>query len=215
VSEGTVNATSRRRRLPFLAILLSVLIPGVGQIYMGERYRGVTILLSELVTLLTTFWYHVPVWYIVPVIIWLWNIWDVYKLVNGSKKSLLIVFVSMLIMGYGIGWQITEIDLSAFTRNLDRASAIIGPMFRPDFFAHREELKTAWSPIEVPCGPNPPPATNTINGITVKLSTDCTALGGSFSLQASGLQPNTQTLLYWSTPIGDKLPLGGGHAMPL
>jgi phosphonate transport system permease protein len=215
VSAGATQKSTGHKRSPVLAILLSVIFPGVGQIYIGERYRGVTILLSELVTLLTTLWYHVPFWYIVPVLIWLWNIWDVYGLVNGSKKSLLIVFVAMLIMGYAIGWQVTEIDLSAFTRNLDRAASILGPMFHPDFLARREELKSAWSPIEVPCGPNPPPATNTINGITVKLSADCTVLGGSFTLQASGLQPNTQTLLYWSTPIGDKLPLGGGHSMPL
>lgn len=215
MSAGAAQATSRRRRPLFLAILLSVLIPGVGQIYIGERYRGVTILLSELVTLLTTLWYHVPVWYVVPVLVWLWNIWDIYGLVKGSKKPMLIVFAAMLIMGYGIGWKVTEIDLTAFTRNLDRAAAILVPMFHPDFLANREELRTAWSPIQLPCGPNPPPATNTVNDITVKLSTDCTALGGSFTLQASGLQPNTQTLIYWSTPIGDQLPLGGGHAAPL
>jgi len=215
VSEGALLSTTRRRRQPFLAILLLVLFPGVGQIYLGERYRGVTILISELVSLGTAFWYHVPVWYAVPAVIWLWNIWDAYSLLSDSKKSLLIIFIAMLIMGYGIGWQVTEIDLTAFTRNLDRASAIVGPMFHPDFIDHRETLKAAWSPIEVPCGPNPPPATNTVNGITLSLSTDCTYLGGTFTLDASGLQPNTQTEIYWSTPIGDQLPLGGGHAMPL
>jgi phosphonate transport system permease protein len=215
VSAGAMQASSPRKRRLFLAILLSILFPGVGQIYLGERYRGVTILISELATLLTTFWYHVPLWYIVPVLIWLWNIWDSYNLVNSSKKSMLIIFAAMLIMGYGIGWKVTQIDLLAFTRNLDRASSILVPMFHPDFLAHRETQVAAWSPIELPCGTNPPPASNTINGITVKLSTDCIAPGGTFSLQASGLQPDTQTLIYWSTPIGDALPLGGGHAMPL
>jgi phosphonate transport system permease protein len=215
VSAGAIQTPNRRKRPTFLAILLSVLIPGVGQIYFGERYRGVTILISQLVTLLTTLWYRVPVWYIVPALIWMWNIWDIYSLVKGSKKSMLVVFVVMLVMGYGIGWQVTQIDLSAFTRNLERASSIVVPMFHPDFLAHRQTLKTAWSPIELPCGPNPPLAANTVNGITVQLSVNCTNPGGTFSLQASGLQPDTQTLLYWSTPIGDELPLGGGHAMPL
>jgi phosphonate transport system permease protein len=215
VSAGAVQTTSRRKRPPFLAILLSVLIPGVGQIYMGERYRGVTILISELVTLLITFWYQVPIWFIVPAIIWLWNVWDVYNLINDSKKSMLIVFAAMLIMGYAIGWQVTQIDLSAFTRNLDRAASIVVPMFHPDFLSHQETLVSGWSPIQVPCGPNPPPALNTVNDITVQLSVDCTDPGGTFTMQASGLQPDSQTLLYWSTPIGDALPLGGGHAMPL
>jgi phosphonate transport system permease protein len=215
VSAGAIQTPARRKRPPFLAVLLSILVPGVGQIYLGERYRGVTILLSELVTLLTTLWYHVPAWYSVPVIIWLWNILDVYGLIKGSKKPMLIVFVTMLIMGYGIGWKVTQIDLTAFTRNLGRAASIVVPMFHPDFLSHRETLQSAWSPIQLPCGPNPPPATNTVNDITVKLSADCTALGGSFTIQASGLQPNTQTLIYWSTPIGNQLPLGGGHAAPL
>ena len=215
MSAGATQKPTGHKRSPVLAILLSILFPGVGQIYIGERYRGVTLLISELVTLLTTLWYHVPFWYIVPALIWLWNIWDIYSLVKGSKKPMLIVFVAMLIMGYGIGWKVTEIDLSAFTKNLNRAASILVPMFHPDFIAQREELKTAWSPIQMPCGSNPPPATNTVNGITVKLSVDCIALGGSLTVQASGLQPNTQTLIYWSTPIGDQLPLGAGHSTPL
>jgi phosphonate transport system permease protein len=34
-------------------------------------------------------------------------------------------------------------------------------------------------------------------------------------MQASGLWPDTQTKLYWSTPIGDQQPLGEGHTTSL
>jgi phosphonate transport system permease protein len=215
VRAGAKPAASRRERLPFLAVLLSVLVPGVGQIYWGERYRGVTILISELVTLGIAFWYQVPGWYFVPAIIWLWNIWDAYGQTRGAKKPLLIVIAAMLAMGYGIGWQVTQIDLSAFTRNLDRAASIVVPMFHPDFLVHRQTSNIGWSPIQVPCGKNPPPATNTVNGINVKLSVDCSILGGTIDVQVSGLWPDTQAMLYWSTPIGDELPLGKGHSTPL
>jgi phosphonate transport system permease protein len=215
VSEAAQPTASRRKRLPSLAVFLSVLVPGVGQIYWGERYRGVTILISELLTLGIAFWYHVPAWYSVPVIIWLWNIWDAYGQTRGAKKPLLVVIAAMLIMGYAIGWQVTQIDLSAFTRNLDRAASIVVPMFHPDFLVHRQTTNMGWSPIQVPCSDNPPPAANTVNGISVTLSVDCTALGGTLTVQASGLWPDTQTLLFWSTPIGDDLPLGAGHSTPL
>jgi phosphonate transport system permease protein len=215
VNQGTKQSPSRRGRLQFLPIVFSVLIPGVGQIYQGELYRGITILISEVVTLVVAFWYRVPAWYSVPAVIWLWNIWDTYNLIKGLKKSLLVVIVVMLIMGYGIGWQVTQIDLSAFTRNLDRAASILVPMFHPDFATRRETSNSGWAPIEVPCGPNPPQATNTVNGITLTLNNNCSAPGGELTLQVRGLWPDTQTLIYWSTPIGDDLPLGEGHATPL
>jgi phosphonate transport system permease protein len=118
-------------------------------------------------------------------------------------------------MGYGIGWQVTQIDLSALTKNLDRAASIVTPMFHPDFISHREDSNSGWSPLEVPCGPNPPPSENTTNGIAIKITPNCAALGETLILQASGLWPDAQTELYWSTPIGDRLPLGEGHSTPL
>jgi phosphonate transport system permease protein len=215
VSKGEASKSPRQGRTRILAILFSILIPGLGQIYIRERYRGITILISEAITLGIAFWYRVPGWYAVPAIIWLWNIWDIYTLTQGARKSILVVFAAMLAMGYGIGWQVTQIDLGAFTRNLDRASAVIVPMFHPDFATRREISNSGWAPIELPCGPNPPAATRTTNEVTVSLSPNCTELGGTVSVQASGLWPDTQTRLYWSTPIGDDLPLGKGHAAPL
>jgi phosphonate transport system permease protein len=151
----------------------------------------------------------------VPLVIWSWNIWDAVSLVGDKKHPLSILIAALLVMGYGIGWQVTQIDLSALTKNLDRASSIIVPMFHPDFIAHKASSNTGWGPVEVPCGPNPPPAENTTNGITVHLSPNCARLNDSLVLQASGLWPDTSTEIYWSTPIGDHLPLGEGHITPL
>jgi phosphonate transport system permease protein len=211
-----VNPPSQKReRHPLVAGLLSLIIPGVGQIYAGERYRGVSVLISAVITVVTTLWYNVPGWYLVPAVIWLWSIWDAISLVGGRKRPVSIIIAAILIMGYGIGWQVTQIDLSALTKNLDRAKSIIVPMFHPDFVSHRETTNTGWSPVEVPCGPNPPKAENTVNGITLRISPDCGNLGDTLILQASGLWPDTQTQLYWSTPIGDQLPLGPGHSVSL
>ena len=70
--------------------IASAIIPGLGQILLGQKYRGVGILLGFLVMLGTVFWYKVPVWYVVPVLIWLWNIWDAASLAGGKARSILL-----------------------------------------------------------------------------------------------------------------------------
>jgi phosphonate transport system permease protein len=202
-------------RSPLVAGLLSLLIPGLGQVYTGERYRGGGVFLSAAITVVIAFWYNVPGWYLVPAVVWLWNIWDATSLVKGRKRPLSIIIAAILVMGYGIGWQVTQIDPSALTKNLDRAKSIVIPMFHPDLFTHRAYTNIGWAPIEVPCGPNPPRAQNTVNSITISISPDCGNLSEMLILQANGLWPDTQTTLYWSTPIGDQLPLGEGHITPL
>ena len=173
------------------------------------------IFLSTVATLGTAIWYHIPAWYAAPALVWLWNIWDAASLARGRKRSILPMLAAILIMGYGIGWQVTEIDLSALTKNLDRAASIVTPMFHPDFISHRVDSNSSWAPVEVPCGPTPPPAENSINGISIKVSANCARLGDFISLQASGLWPDTPTEIYWSTPIGDRLPLGENHTKRL
>ncbi len=208
-------SSNKANRSPLIAGLLSLLIPGLGQIYAQQRYRGVSVLLSTLMAVLITVWYKVPAWYLVPAVIWLWNVWDAVSLVQGRTRSAFIPIVMILVMGYGIGWQITDIDLSALTQNMGRAESILTPMFHPDFISQVEITNTGWAPVEVPCGSNPPPATNTINGIQINISPNCGKLKDALTVQASGLWPDTPTLIQWSTPIGDRLPLGEGFITPL
>lgn len=202
-------------RSPVIAGLLSLILPGLGQAYAQQRYRGGIVFVSELLALLTAIWYKVPAWYVVPVIIWLWNIWDAIGVAGGRPRSSFLPIIAVLVMGYGIGWQITSIDLSALTRNSERVSVILTPMLHPDFLSQVEVTNSAWAPVEVPCGPNPPPSTNTVNGITVTISPNCGKLKDALTVQASGLWPDTQTLIQWQTPIGDRLPLGEGFITAL
>jgi phosphonate transport system permease protein len=202
-------------RSPVVAGLLSLVLPGLGQAYGRQRYRGGVIFIGELLALLTAIWYKVPGWYSIPVLIWLWNVWDAVSVVKGRLRSALLPVAAILVMGYGIGWQITGIDPSALTKNINRASSIIRPMAHPDFVSRVEITNSAWAPVEVPCGPNPPQSTNTVNGIQVSISPNCGKLNDALTVQASGLWPDTQTLLQWATPIGDRLPLGEGFITAL
>lgn len=192
----------------WLAGLLSLIVPGAGQFYTGQRYRGGAILLVALITSLTTLWYAVPGWYAVPIVIWIWNVWDAVSLAGGRARTAAIPIAALLIMGYGIGWQVTDINPAALTENLDRASSIIRPMLRPDFISHKQETNTLWIPVEVPCGPNPPAADHTMNGMHGQASPSCAALDEVLIVQATGLWPDTPTVIQWATPIGNRLPLG-------
>ena len=212
----TTNAPSNQTdRSPIIAALLSLLLPGLGQFYGRQRYRGIAVLISEVLAVLVALWYKVPGWYTIPAIVWGWNIWDAANVVKGKIRSAFLPIAAMLVMGYGIGWQITNIEPAALTRNIDRAASILQPMLRPDFLAQVEVTNVGWAPVEVPCGPNPPPATNTLNGIRVDISPNCGNLDDTLTVHASGLWPDTQTLIQWSTPIGDRLPLGEGFSTPL
>ena len=209
------SSSNGANRSSLVAGLLSLLIPGSGQIYVRQRYRGVFIFFSTLITVLIAIWYKIPAWYLAPAVIWLWNVWDAVSLVQGKTRSAFIPMLMILVMGYGIGWQITDIDLSALTKNAGRARSILTPMFHPDFISQVTITNTGWAPVEVPCGPNPPPATNTVNGIQINISPNCGKVKDELTIQASGLWPDTPTLIQWATPIGDRLPLGEGFITAL
>jgi phosphonate transport system permease protein len=207
--------SGKPNRSPIIAAVLSLVIPGLGQVYARRNYRGIIVLLGVLITVLVVIWYKVPGYYAAPVIIWLWNIWDAANSANGRNRSVLLPIAAILIMSYGIGWQATGIDLGALTKNLDRVASFLKPMIHPDFITHAQETNSGWAPVEVPCGPNPPSSTNTVNNITISVSPNCGNLNDELTITASGLWPDTPTLIQWRTPIGDLLPLGPGFSTAL
>jgi phosphonate transport system permease protein len=191
--------------------LLSLVLPGLGQCRSGRRYRGAVIFVSTLAAILVALWYGVTAWYAVPAVIWTWNVWDA----AGTGRPALVPAAAMLVMAYGIGWQVTKIDLGALAKDSARAGAIIGPMLHPDFVERRVTLRTGWAPVEVPCGANPPASTNVLAGVAVTISPACAAVNDSLVVDASGLWPNAPTEIQWATPIGNRLALGADFATPL
>ncbi len=200
---------------PLAAGAISVFIPGLGQFFARKRYRGVAVLLAFIVSVLIVLWYQDPLWIAAPVVIWLWNIWDAMSLAVGKARSILLPILAILLMSYIIGWQVTKMDLTALTENIDRARSVLVPMLHPDFVTNNQVTDYFSAPVEVPCGPNPPISSSTENGVMVEISPNCGKLLDKLTVHATGLLPNTQELLQWQTVIGDKLPLGKGFSTPL
>jgi phosphonate transport system permease protein len=212
---GAAPSSRRSRRVGLLVIVLSFLVPGLGQIYSGRRYRGVAVLISTTLAVLTAVWYGVRAWYLVPALLWIWNVWDAFSLTRGHNQSAAVPVLVLLAMGYGIGWQVTQIDPVVLTRNLSRAGLILGPMLQPDIATHRELTNSAWVGIQVPCGSNAPPGVNEVNNIQIQIAPSCGNLREMLVIKASGLWPNSSTEIEWATPIGDRLPLGPQFTSPL
>jgi TM2 domain-containing membrane protein YozV len=62
--------TTRKKKSPGVAALLSVVFPGSGQVYNGETMKGILILIGSLVGILI---------YLIPgVIVWIYGIYEAY-----------------------------------------------------------------------------------------------------------------------------------------
>ncbi len=200
-------------RSPIIAGLLSLVVPGAGQIYARHAYRGVVILLTTLVILGMVLWYGQPLWYLSPVAIWIWNSVDAASAARGRSISIVWPVIFGLIATYGIGWQVLQIDFS--TADFNRAVQIMRPMFSPDFIQQHREQNTAWVEIQVPCEKNPPPGTNTIDGKTVTVTPSCAGISEPVISTISGMWPNTETEIWWEDPSGQDKMIGEGESTML
>jgi phosphonate transport system permease protein len=203
------------RRSPLVAGVLSALVPGLGQIYARQRYRGVAILIATLVMVGMVAWYGHPGWYFAPAGIYLWNIWDAVGSAGGRVRSVLLPLLFGLVAAYGIGWQMIGIDFSS--ASLDRAMAVLRPMLHPDLIEARAELNRMWTPMTVHCPTTeaPPPASREDGGKRAFATPDCAGLSETVIVSVSGLWPDTDTEIWWETNIGDDKPLGGNENAPL
>lgn len=200
----------KNKRSPILAGLLSLLLPGLGQFYTGKRYRGVAIFLGTLVIAIMVFWYGQAVWYVVPVLVHLWNIWDAVTLASKEKGSPVWIPVMIsLLAAYAIGWEVVQIDFSK--ADTGRAIAILRPMLRPDFIQPRTEKIQVWVEVQVPCLPNPPSGTNTQGGMTATIIPNCAGVGEPVIVTASGLWPDQDTNIWWEDPSGQDKNVGEGE----
>ncbi len=201
-------------RSPVLAGVLSALLPGAGQTYAGQAYRGGAILLGFLAILGTVIWYRQPFWYFAPLVIWLWNIWDAANLAGGRKGRLMLLPVlAGLAAAYGIGWQVVQIDFGA--ADLNRAVQIARPMLRPDFVQPKRESNEMWVEIQVPCLPNTPSGTNQIGDKKATVIPACAGVREPVIVSVSGLWPDTDTQIWWEDPSGQDKMVGEGESTML
>lgn len=69
-----------------LAVVLSIMLSGVGQIYLDRVGRGVAILIAGLALSIGLTWF-IGIWGVIPAVaFWIWQIYDAYKIARQSQQ---------------------------------------------------------------------------------------------------------------------------------
>lgn len=181
--------------------ILSLFIPGLGQVAQRLIQRGVSIFALVSSALVVTLWYGDPYWLIAPCLLWVWNLWDAFRKPTGAP----VVIAALLWFGmaFGIGTRVTEINFGAIFENPERAESIWRPMLNPDFLQERSEKKIASVRVELPCGGISSPAEQVTDGITVAVDSNCVFVKDSITLKANGLWENYPVRVSWRIPLGN------------
>ncbi len=77
-----------KRKSPFLAAVLSLLIAGLGQFYLGKYPRGAVFLSLEIITSAIFFWIHPEIGGILNLSISIFAAYDAYKLATKINRKL-------------------------------------------------------------------------------------------------------------------------------
>ncbi|HOK54020.1 MAG TPA: phosphonate ABC transporter, permease protein PhnE [Armatimonadota bacterium] len=128
----TIIPQPKNRRRVLISSLLSI-IPGLGQIYLGEVQRGL-VLLFGLPAQTVIFWAIGGQWLAATtVIIWAWNILDARKLARGTKVSLAVPILLLVVLNLAAGWHVTKIDLYELATGVPNMRRIGVSLFQPQF----------------------------------------------------------------------------------
>jgi phosphonate transport system permease protein len=199
---STAQSKVRAGRNPLLAAVLSAILPGAGQVYMGDVSRGISLFFVFGTALGTVLWFGHLLWLTIPIFLWIWTIWDAYRLpMQGAPILLAALF--WLVMAYGIGWQVTQTDFGLLFSNPERANSILRPMANPDFLQEKSESQAARIKIQLPCNGTPTAVTSSKNGIDIQLDNNCVLVGDKVTITAEGLWPDFPVAVNWIIPQGN------------
>ena len=190
---------------PWLASLLSLVVPGLGQLFLRSTGRALSIWVSLLLSIGIILWQDLNALFILVVFIWLWNVWDALAIARQRTPSFLPPLLATMVVVYTAGWIVTELDPGRLLRQAERVRPILGGMVSPDFIERQSEFRKERGPYEVHCSDNPPPATTVLkDGATITLSATCGEVGDPLVVEGHGFWPNLETEIWWANPIGQE-----------
>lgn len=73
------------RREPAIAVLLSFIFPGLGQLYNGETEKGVITLIVDVILSVGTITICLPIIFLIP--LWIWAMYDAYVVADFQNRS--------------------------------------------------------------------------------------------------------------------------------
>ncbi|MDX1663253.1 MAG: phosphonate ABC transporter, permease protein PhnE [Candidatus Promineifilaceae bacterium] len=189
---------------PWLAALLSLLIPGSAQLLLGRRRRGVALLAGLLILLALILWAELPVLLVPLVGLWLWNGWDAFRVAGGEGAGLLVPLLLGAIIVYGLSIDAVDVRFNRLITGADSVRPYIASFLDPELFTRETEDIEGVEPIQVPCiDPLPPPQRSATSEPDVIISVPCADVGETIEIRGTGFFPNEEGSLRWINPIGD------------
>jgi len=227
---------------PVVAGVASLLIPGLGQALARQLQRGL-LLLGALVTGIGLFAWRVGLLasrevgavskfskalsrrplFVGPMLalilaLWLWIAWDAYQQARPDRRGGLGVFALVLVLFFGLGWQISEINPYKMVTEISDARGPLSRVMWPWAAAVTRDTETVDAGADVlsPCDdePPPPPPEETPGQPYLVADPTCGDLatrdenleevpGTTLAVVGRGFAPNTETQIWWADPIGN------------
>jgi len=185
-NKGNVKkaAVQPSRVPPPLAGVLSLVIPGLGQVLARAGGRGLLLLFSLISAIGLLSWRmrliarreegalailrkavdRQPVFIILLlvglILLWLWIAWDAYRQAQPERRGGSGIFFLVILLFFLLGWQISEIDLyTAVTEIADAGPPLLRVLWPWEAAVTREKaVISASAEILSPCDELPPPA---------------------------------------------------------
>jgi len=152
------------------------------------------------------------------VALWLWIAWDAYQQAQPDRRGGLGIFALVLVLFFGLGWQISEINLYKMVTEISDARGPLSRVMWPWAAAVTRDTETtsAGADILSPCDDEPPPpipeeipgqpylaADPTCGDLAARDENLDEVPGTTLAIVGRGFAPNTETEIWWADPIGN------------
>jgi phosphonate transport system permease protein len=166
---------------PAVAAILSLIIPGLGQILARTIRRGLLLLFSFATIIVLLIWRFTETarrdtgflniikkgWSLDPALIiltalvivfYIWNVIDAYAIANRSNSNPAGLLFLVLVVFFMLGWQICQIDFFDLITQADDAAPVLSRILWPweNAIEFPEDVITTVAEIQIPCADNPP-----------------------------------------------------------
>ncbi len=142
--------------------ILSLIIPGSGQLLLKRRWRGILILLTAVSLTLLINWsqgilkiglFNIAglklTWLWIPFILfWGWNVFDTVELANNRRPNPLPMVILSAIILYVIAWNVTNVRLDRLVSRFGDAVKVGSNLINPDMITisvNGEDQVCAWT----------------------------------------------------------------------
>jgi phosphonate transport system permease protein len=174
---------------PPLAGVLSLIVPGLGQILARQVRRGLLLLACLVSSIGLLAWRMsltarrevgalaifrkaigkesvLAALTVGVVLLWLWIAWDGYQQARPGRRAGAGIFLLVILLFFALGWQITEINLVKLATEFDDALPALSKVLWPwdKAFIREESVLMGAADIQVPCSDNPPPPPEEVPG---------------------------------------------------